>query len=254
MADPTNPTQVKGLNEFIKELLLEWDPKLATDPIKLKELQETIVQDFYAVAQTNPELLKQSPTALEPLLQFLTAKRLELHSTPALKPNPQQTIGKKCDELIKEICGNDDILEKELRQIVKENMQKSYDPANPHPKATPTLMNLFLLLKTIKNGDKNNLKPLRKFAELSEADRANIAVYHQKPDAPGSYQTTVTRTEPSPFVVQSLSNPAILLTVGAKMRAPNQAIDEADEIAAQNKEQQKYRTPFDAAKKPTPYD
>ncbi|HEX2549034.1 MAG TPA: hypothetical protein VHM20_04340 [Gammaproteobacteria bacterium] len=244
MADLTTkqPINNNELRALIQELLLEWEPQLRNDPQKLNNIVLSVEQDFYALAANKPELIYQTTTALQPLMDYLVGKQLELHTHPQFKPNPIKSLQKKCDELINEICKDDKDLELSLKKIVKESVGQAADP-NQGANAVNTLNNLYTVLKYAK--EKFTMKPIFEF--LSDKDKANISIYALNPET-GSHATTLTKTEPSPHVIEAL-NDAIKLTAAAKLDAPNQPIDEFGEVQKQN-EGRALPTPFHT--KPTP--
>ncbi len=248
MANPTKqPVDNKELRAVISALLLEWEPGLKNDPQKFNNILMSIEQDFYALAQNKSELVYQSVSTLQPLIEYLTGKQLELHMDPQmkLKPNPIKSMQKKCDELIDEICGDDKDLQLKLKKEVKESVGLASDP-NKGAEGVHALHNLYTVLKHSK--EKFTLKPV--FEYLSDKDKANISTYSMNPET-GTHSTTLSKTEPSPHVIEAL-NDAIKLTVAAKLNSPNQPIDEFGEIQKQNESEWKAPTPFDRIKTPKP--
>lgn len=247
MAQPKQPVDNKQLRVLINQILMELEPSLRNDPQKLNNIMMAIEQDFYALAQKRSDLVYQTVSALQPLVQYLAGKQLELHMAPHLKmkPDPMKSLAKSCDDLINEICADDEQLKKELKQYMRNALDYTSDPS----KGPGAVMGLQSLNNVLKDAKKNfTTKGLYEF--LSDKDKANISYYSMDPES-GSQKTTLTKTEPSPYVVHALTD-AIEGTVAAKMKAPGQPIDEANEIQKQNESGWKVPTPFDGMKKPTP--
>jgi len=249
----------EGLHPWIKGRLIEWDPALKNDPQKLQDIASAVEQDFYALAQKNPQLMKQSMKALEPLMEYIMAKQLEIHTNPRILPNPMQKIRNRCDDLIKALCKDDPELAPPLLKAVHKHDEIENDPKNPNIKAHTDLLTLSLHLKESK--DNKQLSPslvntLVKDEVLSDADKAIISVYGNRPHMSGANETTITESKPSPFVIQALTK-AITLTLANKFDDPSQTRgDEFREVQEINEEKNKSnaRSPFNIDKGPTPFD
>lgn len=198
MADPKFTVNEKMLALRIKEILLEWNPALKNDPQKLDNIAMAIQQDFFALAQQNPELLTKSVGELDPLMKYLAAKQLELHSSLSLKPDPIRALQKKCDELIKEICKDDPDLEQELKKTAKEAVGQAAEPGKTGL-GVNMLNNLYNVLTMAKQN--NNTKVLFEF--LSDKDKANISYSGQLET--GTHKTTLTKIVPNPVVLTSIN-------------------------------------------------
>lgn len=208
MADLKITVNEKMLALRVKEILLEWNPMLINDPQKLDNLAMAIQQDFFALAQQTPELLTKSVSELDPLMKYLTAKQLEIHSGLSMKPDPIRALQKKCDELIKELCKDDPDLENDLKKTAKEAVGQASEPGK-----TGLGMNMLNNLYTVLNQAKQNNNPKVLFEFLSDKDKANISYYGQKPES-GSHKTTLTKIEANPIVLNAV-NDATALTVAA---------------------------------------
>jgi hypothetical protein len=211
MANPNQLVDDKELKLRIREILLEWNPSLANDPQKLENIASAIQQDFYALAQKTPELLNKSMIVLNPLLEFLTAKQLELNMHPGLRPDPIRALQKKCDELIKEICRDNPDLELQLKKVVKEAVGQAANPANTG-EAVNTLNNLYTILKHMQKNDKFNMKPLFEF--LSDKDKANI-IYFGETER-GSHKTILSKMEANPFELKVVNEITKFTTAATK--------------------------------------
>lgn len=199
MADLKLTVNEKMLALRIKEILLEWNPTLINDPQKLDNIAMAIQQDFFALAQQTPELLTKSVSELDPLMKYLTAKQLELHSGLSLKPDPIRALQKKCDELIKEICKDDPDLEKELKKTAKEAAGQASEPGK-----TGLGMNMLNNLYTVLNQAKQNNNPKVLFEFLSDKDKANISYSGQLES--GTHKTTLTKIVPNPVVLTAIND------------------------------------------------